>query len=172
MPSRQPCPSSRNFYQDLEAELCILGQKLSTRGLQCATAESCTGGLVGATLTSISGASQWFVGGIIAYDNRIKTTLLRVPAACIDVHGAVSREVVCHMAQGACKLLHVPIAVAISGVAGPDGGTPEKPVGTVWLGFCVQGVTSSQCLHLEGDRQRIRRQTVALVVSALVTKLG
>lgn len=172
MPTRQAPPTSRRFLQALAPDLTLLAQKLCARGLHCATAESCTGGLVGAAFTSISGASQWFAGGIIAYDNSVKTSVLRVPAACIDVHGAVSREVVCHMAQGVCKLLHVPVAVALSGVAGPDGGSEEKPVGTVWLGFTVQGLTSSQCLRLEGDRELIRRQAVTMAVQGLLAKLG
>lgn len=165
-------PSLHTFLQHLQPQLLLLGKKLCARKLHCATAESCTGGLVGAAFTSVSGASQWFTGGIVAYDNSVKTALLRVPAACIDVHGAVSREVVCHMAQGVCKALHVPVAVAISGVAGPDGGTPDKPVGTVWLGFHLHGQNYSQCLHLDGDRESIRQQAVVMVVRGLLEKLG
>lgn len=160
------------FLQNLQPNLQLLGEKLCARKLLCATAESCTGGLAGAALTSISGASQWFAGGIIAYDNSVKMALLRVPAACIDVHGAVSREVVCHMAQGVCKALHVPVALAVSGVAGPEGGSPEKPVGTVWLGYHLHGQNYSQCLHLEGNRESIRQQAVAMMIRGLLEKLG
>lgn len=165
-------PSLQNFLHDLQPQVLLLGEKLRARKWHCATAESCTGGLAGTALTSVSGASQWFAGGIIAYDNSVKSALLRVPSACIDVHGAVSREVVCHMAQGVCKALHVPVAMAITGVAGPSGGTPEKPVGTVWLGFHLHGQNSSQCLHLEGDRDAIRQQAVALMLRGLLEKLG
>lgn len=165
-------PSLQNFLHDLQTQILLLGEKLCARKWHCAIAESCTGGLAGAALTSVSGASQWFAGGIIAYDNSVKTALLRVPSACIDVHGAVSREVVCHMAQGACKALHVPVAMAITGVAGPNGGTADKPVGTVWLGFHLHGQNSSQCLHLEGDRDAIRRQAVTMMIRGLLEKLG
>lgn len=159
------------FLEALQPELARLGEKLLERKLRCATAESCTGGLVGAALTSVSGASQWFSGGIIAYDNSVKTSLLRVPAACIDVHGAVSREVVCHMALGVCKALCVSVGVAVSGIAGPNGGSPGKPVGTVWLGFFLQGQSSSQCLRLQGDRDQIREQSVAWAVRGLLERL-
>lgn len=172
MPSADKAPSLHDFLQSLQPQVLLLGEKLCARNMRCATAESCTGGLAGAALTSVSGASQWFSGGIIAYDNSVKTALLRVPAACIDVHGAVSREVVCHMAQGVSTALHVPVTVAISGVAGPDGGTADKPVGTVWLGFHLHGQNSSHCLHLEGDREAIRQQAVAIALQGLLEKLS
>lgn len=159
------------FLESLQPELARLGEKLLARKLHCAAAESCTGGLVGAAFTSVSGASQWFAGGIIAYDNSVKRALLHVPAACIDVHGAVSREVVCHMAHGVCKALHVPIAVAVTGIAGPSGGSTDKPVGTVWLGFHIQGQSSSQCLHLQGEREHIREQSVARAVRGLLDRI-
>lgn len=159
------------FLEILQPELVRLGEKLLARKVRCATAESCTGGLIGAAFTSVSGASEWFAGGIIAYDNSVKRALLHVPAACIDVHGAVSREVVCHMAHGVCKALNVPIAVAVSGIAGPDGGSPEKPVGTVWLGFHIQGQSSSQCLHLHGERGHIREQSVVMAVRGLLERV-
>lgn len=144
-----------------------LGQCLLQRGWMCATAESCTGGMVGAAFTSVSGASQWFAGGIISYDNRIKTALLDVPEAELILHGAVSEHVVRRMAAGACKALQVPVAVAISGVAGPTGGSPLKPVGTVWLGFAVDGVLRAHCLHLSGDREQIRQGAVLAAVQGL-----
>lgn len=155
----------------LEPALIALRLKLISRKWFCATAESCTGGMIGAAITSVSGASQWYAGGIIAYANSVKTALLGVPPSCIEVHGAVSREVVCHMAHGLCKALHVPVGLSISGIAGPEGGSPEKPVGTVWLGYAVQGHQSSQCLHLTGSREHIRQQAVLTALQGLADRL-
>lgn len=155
----------------LEPALLTLRNKLIARRQLCATAESCTGGMIGAAMTSQSGASQWYAGGVIAYANSAKTALLGVPASCIEVHGAVSREVVCHMAQGVCKALHVPVSVSISGIAGPEGGSREKPVGTIWIGYAVHGQHSSQCLHLAGTREHIRQQALVWAVQGLAERL-
>lgn len=128
------------------------------RDARVATAESCTGGMLGARLTAIPGASDVYVGGIVAYDNAIKQRLLGVPEALLREHGAVSEPVVAAMARGACDATGATIAMAITGVAGPGGGTAEKPVGTVWLAAHVLGETRTARRVLPGDRDEIRRR--------------
>lgn len=103
-----------------------------------ATAESCTGGMIAAMCTDVAGSSAWFKGGVVAYDNAVKKSLLGVLPSVLEAHGAVSGEVVRHMAEGALCACGAQAAVAVSGVAGPGGGTPEKPVGTVWIGIAVE----------------------------------
>ncbi len=129
-----------------------------TRGLSIAVGESCTGGLLGERLTNIPGSSDVFVGGVIAYANEIKTSLLGVPAAMIREHGAVSEPVVRAMAAGARNRTGAEVGIGITGVAGPDGGTPEKPVGTVWVGVDFAGEVRSVLLHSWGDRQEVRQR--------------
>lgn len=114
----------------------ILGERLKTKGLTLATAESCTGGNIAHVITSIPGSSAYFEGSVVSYSNKVKTCVLQVPESDIENHGAVSKEVVCAMAKGIMSLLSVDCAIAVSGIAGPDGGTPDKPVGTVWI--CTQ----------------------------------
>ncbi len=128
------------------------------RGLRIAVGESCTGGMVGERLTRIPGASDVFVGGAIAYANEIKTSLLGVPAATIRAHGAVSEPVARAMATGARERTGAGIGLAVTGIAGPDGGTPEKPVGTVWIAADVAGDVRAVPLHLWGDRQEVRQR--------------
>lgn len=115
-----------------------LGEKLKARSMLMGTAESCTGGLVAAMCTEIPGSSAWFSGGITAYSNPVKQAVLGVPPHTLDAEGAVSEPVVRAMAAGAIRVLGVQAAVALSGVAGPDGGSPQKPVGTVWMAVGVQ----------------------------------
>ncbi|MHB1862635.1 MAG: competence/damage-inducible protein A [Gemmatimonadaceae bacterium] len=128
------------------------------RGLSIGVGESCTGGLLGERLTNIPGSSDVFVGGVIAYANEIKTSLLGVPAAMIREHGAVSEPVVRAMATGARHRTGAEVGIGITGVAGPDGGTPEKPVGTVWVGVDLAGEVRSVLLHSWGDRQEVRQR--------------
>lgn len=125
---------------------------LVARGLRIATAESCTGGSVAALLTSVPGASRAFVGGVVAYDNAVKERLLGVPAETIYEHGAVSEETVRAMAEGVRERLGADVGVATTGVAGPGGGTPEKPVGTVWVAVATAGETHAVRLRLTHDR--------------------
>lgn len=121
-----------------------------------ATAESCTGGMVGARITAVPGSSESYVGGVVAYDNRIKEQLLRVPAELLESHGAVSEAVAVAMAEGARQQLGADIAVAVTGIAGPDGGTEEKPVGTVWVAVAGPQGSSSRRLRLFGNREEVR----------------
>ncbi|HEV7915000.1 MAG TPA: nicotinamide-nucleotide amidohydrolase family protein [Albitalea sp.] len=126
-----------------------------------ATAESCTGGLIAAACTSVAGSSDWFERGIVTYSNEAKTELAGVAPALIAQHGAVNAEVACAMADGALARARVQAAVAVTGIAGPGGATPGKPVGTVWVAVAVLGQAAvPTLLQLAGDRAQIRRRTV------------
>ena len=145
-----------------------LAEVLKARGLTCATAESCTGGLIGAALTAVSGSSEWYMGGVISYANSVKTGLLGVSEADLAAYGAVSEAVVRSMALGACRVTGADIACAVSGVAGPGGGTPEKPVGTVCFGFYINGKCSScTCLFENLSRTEVRESAVRFVFKSL-----
>lgn len=151
-----------------------LAKALLARGERMATAESCTGGLIAATCTDLPGSSDWFERGVVTYSNEAKQELLGVPKALIDAHGAVSAEVAQAMATG--LLARVPSTVhwtvAVTGVAGPGGGSAEKPVGTVWLALAGRGgVLRVWCERFEGDRARVRWQTVTSGLGALMSQL-
>jgi nicotinamide-nucleotide amidase len=137
------------------------------RKLTVAVAESCTGGMLGQRLTAIAGSSDVVVGGVIAYANIVKERMLGVPAATLREHGAVSEAVVRAMASGARARLGAGAALAITGVAGPDGGTPEKPVGTVWIALDLEGVVEARLLRLWGDRDEIRRRSTQAALELL-----
>ena len=144
-----------------EPLVLALAQALRQRGLKIASAESCTGGLIAAACTAVAGSSDWFERGFVTYSNEAKTELLGVDAALIAAHGAVSREVAQAMAEGALARSHAALAVAVTGIAGPGGGTPGKPVGTVWLALAQAGAAvETEPLALSGDRASIREQTV------------
>ena len=139
-----------------------------------ATAESCTGGGIGAAFTDLAGSSAWFNGGIISYTNAAKQHLLGVSEQTLIDHGAVSEEVVQQMVAGACRQLNTDMAVAVSGVAGPDGGSEEKPVGTVWIAWANGGAVgqiTSRCFLFEGDREAVRKETVNAAVAGLLRLL-
>jgi nicotinamide-nucleotide amidase len=151
----------------------MLAAALKARRWMLATAESCTGGLIAAACTSVAGSSDWFERGIVSYSNEAKSELLGVPAALIAQHGAVSEEVARAMAQGALDRSQAQIAVAVTGIAGPGGATPGKPVGTVWMAVACSGEpVSATLLQLKGDRAAVRAQTVAHVLNALNVALG
>jgi len=135
---------------DLPEEL--IGNTLRTRGLTLATAESCTGGLIGSRITDVAGSSEYFVGGIVAYAYDAKVALLGVAWDTLNAHGAVSRETVLEMARGARGALKADIAIATSGIAGPGGGTPDKPVGTTWIGLATPDGEWAKDFHFSGDR--------------------
>ncbi len=150
--------------KDIFAEAAALIKVASDKGITIATAESCTGGLIGAAITAIPGSSKPFKGGIIAYDNKVKNKLLGVPAGMIHKYGAVSREVARTMASGAIEALNVDMVVSVTGIAGPGGGTKDKPVGTVWMGLAIRTadkieVTTTR--HNFGDigRNKVRDYT-------------
>ncbi|MFC7460305.1 CinA family protein [Hydrogenophaga defluvii] len=152
--------------------LCIqLADTLRAHGLMLATAESCTGGLIAGACTDLSGSSDWFERGFVTYSNAAKTELLGVPAALIDTHGAVSEPVARAMAEGAVAHSHAQLAVAVTGVAGPTGGSADKPVGTVWFGWCVNGSTHSECQRFDGDRAAVRASTVRHALAGVLARL-
>jgi PncC family amidohydrolase len=129
-----------------------IGGLLRERGWQLAVAESCTGGLVGHMITNIPGASTYFLGGVIAYAYHAKVRLLQVSWETLEKHGAVSEATVKEMARGVRKALGADIGLSISGIAGPTGGTPEKPIGTAWMGLDTENGTWTHEYHTEGDR--------------------
>ncbi|HNT42951.1 MAG TPA: nicotinamide-nucleotide amidohydrolase family protein [Syntrophorhabdaceae bacterium] len=136
-----------------------LVRTLTARSLSLCTAESCTGGLIAGRITAVPGASACFEGGVVTYSNRAKAILLGVPVEVIEDHGAVSEEVARAMAEGARERLGTDIAVAVTGIAGPAGGSPEKPVGTVFISLAVAGMTSVRGFRFEGTRREIRRRS-------------
>jgi nicotinamide-nucleotide amidase len=149
------------FAEDERPIEAIVLDLARQEGLTLAAAESCTGGLVAARLTSVPGSSDVFVGGMVAYDNRVKRDLLGVPAEILERHGAVSAETAAAMASGARKTLEADAAVSVTGVAGPGGGTPEKPVGRVYLHAAGPHGEQAVELHLPGDRDAVRRRAAA-----------
>lgn len=154
--------------QDLQARALKLGRALLVHGWKVAAAESCTGGWIAKALTDASGSSQWFEGAVVAYSNVVKRDLLGVPAAELEAQGAVSEAVVRAMAEGVRARLGVQVAVAVSGIAGPNGGTPEKPVGTVCFGWAGPHGASTAQMYFGGDREAVRRQTVAHALDGLL----
>lgn len=164
------------LLQDLiAADVGLLAKTLRSRGARIATAESCTGGAVAAACTDLAGSSDWFEGGVVSYSNHAKTTLLGVDAALISQHGAVSEEVARAMAAGVLACLPAQLVVAVTGVAGPGGGSADKPVGTVWLAWAWRGQdgaarTDALLQHFDGDRAAVRQATVACAVQGLLDR--
>jgi len=148
--------------QDLSTPMLVerLADLLLQKKWRLATAESCTGGLIAGACTDLSGSSNWFERGFITYSSDAKTELLDVDAALLARRGAVSEEVAQAMAQGALAHSHAQVAVAVTGVAGPTGGSRAKPVGTVWFGFAVPGQLLTEKMHFIGDRAAVRAATV------------
>lgn len=145
----------------LTQEVPALAERLLSHHWRLVAAESCTGGLISAACTSVSGSSDWFDRGFVTYSNAAKTDMLGVPEHLIAQHGAVSEEVACAMAEGALRHSVADIAVAVTGVAGPTGGSAAKPVGTVWFAWATRnGLLHAECLHLDGDREAVRAATV------------
>lgn len=136
-----------------------------------ATAESCTGGLIAGACTDLSGSSNWFERGFVSYSNAAKTELLGVPAALIEQHGAVSAPVAQAMAEGAVRRSRAQVAVAVTGVAGPTGGTTDKPVGLVWFGFALPERTLTEKMNFPGDRAAVRAATVQHALQRLTELL-
>ena len=145
-----------------------LGHQLQTLNAQVTTAESCTGGGIAEAITRIAGSSAWFEAGFVTYSNQQKTRQLNVPPALFTQVGAVSREVVEAMVRGAQAQSSARFAVAVSGVAGPGGGSVDKPVGTVWLAWGVGETVTSEVQHFPGNRDEVRRQTVKAALEGLL----
>ncbi|OGB71849.1 MAG: damage-inducible protein CinA [Burkholderiales bacterium RIFOXYC12_FULL_65_23] len=154
-------------------QLCTdLAQALKTQGVMMATAESCTGGLIAACCTGLSGSSDWFERGFVTYSNAAKTEQLGVPAALIEAHGAVSEPVARAMALGAVAHSRAQVSVAVTGVAGPTGGSADKPVGLVWFGWAVGEQAWTECRRFDGDRDAVRAATVRHGLQGLLQRLA
>ena len=161
------------IYGEDDADLAaVVLEQCRTRSLTIAVAESCTGGLLGARLTAIPGSSEVVLGGVIAYANAVKTTLLGVPAAMLRGHGAVSEPVVRAMASGVRAATGARVGLAITGVAGPGGGTEEKPVGTVWIATDVDGEIDARKTRLIGDRAEVRQRAAQAILEMLRRRLA
>ena len=182
---RPPGPTADAFVAFLEREFPgaifsrdgatveqVIGDLLRGRGEMLGTAESCTGGLIGARLTDVPGSSGWYAGGVVSYSNAVKESALGVPGAMIERHGAVSAEVAEAMARGALHRLGCDWSIAVTGVAGPGGGTPDKPVGLVYVAVGRPDGVEVRELRLHGDRERIRMRSSTLVLHLLRTALA
>ena len=159
-------------FAPLEPQLLALGDALRARGWRIACAESCTGGLIAAACTSVAGSSDWFECGIVSYGNAAKVELLGVDPALIAAHGAVSEPVAAAMARGALGRAGAALAVAVTGIAGPGGAVPGKPVGLVWMALArLDGgvpVVQAERLQLAGDRSAVREATVRAALARLL----
>lgn len=156
----------------MSASFKTLAQQLTQQGLSIAVAESCTGGNLSAGLTSIAGASNYFDRGFITYSNAAKMQLLGVSEQTLETQGAVSEAVVLEMAQGVIEHADAQVSVAISGIAGPGGGSAEKPVGMVCFGFCIQDRCFTQTQYFQGERSQIVAQSLDHVVQTLTDELS
>ncbi len=149
-----------------------IGDLLRARGWTLATAESCTGGLIADRITDVAGSSDYFVGGVAAYAYEAKVALLGVSWDTLKTHGAVSRETVIEMARGACKTLNADTAISVSGIAGPGGGTPDKPVGTVWVGLVAPDGEWARLFHFDGDRVQNKSSAADAALQFLIDYLS
>lgn len=156
-----------SLQQDLLRLTARLRQKQYTVGF----AESCTGGLLSSEFTKISGVSDVFVGSVVSYANSVKTNVLQVSSKDLQTQGAVSEPVVLQMARGLCKNLQCQVATSISGVAGPSGGTVDKPVGTVWIAACGPEFEVAKKYHFEGDREQVQKQAAQAAVLLILENL-
>ena len=148
-----------------------LSEVLLQRGWMLATAESCTGGMISAGCTALAGSSQWFECGFVSYSNDAKHDMLGVPTALIDKHGAVSEEVAQAMVLGALNHSKAQVALAVTGIAGPSGGSRAKPVGTVWFGWATPAGTFTEHQRFDGDRAAVRAATVRHALAGLLQRL-
>ena len=160
------------YGRDGETLEHVVGRGLQARHFTLATAESCTGGLVGHRLTNVPGSSAWYERGVVVYSNRAKQELLGVPEAVLKTHGAVSAPCAEAMARGICAAAGTPCGVAITGIAGPDGGTPDKPVGTVFIGVAVAGDVTAKRFRFSGDRAAVKWQSAQMALDMLRRRLG
>ncbi|TIC87230.1 CinA family protein [Crenobacter intestini] len=155
-----------------KVDVVRLGDALRARKETVALAESCTGGLIAAALTDVAGSSDWFGWGFVSYANAAKQAMLGVRADTLAAFGAVSRETVLEMAGGARSRASADWAVAVSGIAGPGGGSPGKPVGTVWIAVAGPDGVAAECHLFAGDRAAVRAQTVEAALALLAARLG
>lgn len=149
----------------------LVGKALKSRGMMLTTAESCTGGGIAQAVTGISGSSGWFDRGFVTYSNAAKEEMLGVSPETIKTYGAVSEQTVREMAAGALQFSHAQVALSVSGIAGPTGGTPEKPVGTVWFAWASEGKARAACHHIAGDRNAVRVKAVRIALQGVLDLL-
>jgi nicotinamide-nucleotide amidase len=149
-----------------------LAMELLQRGQRVCTAESCTGGLIAKSFTDLAGSSDWFDRGFVTYSNAAKSEMLGVPASLIDDYGAVSEAVASAMASGALRHSEADYAIAVTGVAGPGGGSEDKPVGTVWIAVASTDQLHAQCHHFDGDRAAVREATLVSAIEVLLDLLS
>ncbi|MCI5146060.1 MAG: nicotinamide-nucleotide amidohydrolase family protein [Candidatus Electrothrix sp. AR3] len=147
------------YGTDRETLAGVVGQLLREKKLMLSTAESCTGGLIGSRITAVPGSSDWFAGGVIAYSNHLKETLLNVDRALLRSHGAVSGSVARAMAARLADRVGTKISLSVTGIAGPGGGTKEKPVGTVYIGLFYKNTVKDTLFHFSGTRKEIQEMT-------------
>ncbi|QTN30359.1 CinA family protein [Rhodoferax sp. AJA081-3] len=168
-----PSPSNSLSKKELTIDISrgLVANFLLSHQWKLATAESCTGGLIAACCTDVAGSSDWFDRGFVTYSNAAKTEMLGVDAALITEHGAVSEPVARAMAQGALQHSAAQVALAVTGVAGPGGGSPAKPVGTVWLGWATPAGVVTELHHFAGDRAQVRAATVQHALQRLLELL-
>lgn len=148
----------------------ILVRTLVQKNLTCATAESCTGGGVGSAITAVAGSSAVFFGGVVSYDNSVKRDVLGVDAEILERNGAVSKECAAAMAEGALRLLKTDLAVSVTGIAGPDGGTVEKPVGLVWFATATKSRVCAESKLFSGSREEVRDAAVSHALELLISE--
>jgi len=165
------CKSMTNYSTVIPIEEKI-GKLLLEKGMTMSTAESCTGGRIAHLITSVPGSSAYFTGGIVSYSNQVKQEVLGVTNESLQQYGAVSEPVAIQMVQGVKRLLSTSCAVATSGIAGPGGGTPEKPVGTVWIAAACDDKLKTTLYHLQGSRMEIIKQSAELALSMLYNLLS
>lgn len=149
-----------------------LAKTLCQANAKICTAESCTGGLIAKSFTDLAGSSQWFERGFVTYSNESKTEMLGVSASVIEQYGAVSEPVAAAMAMGALKHSLADYSIAVTGVAGPDGGSEEKPVGTVWIGLASKKLVQAQKYLFDGDREMVRQLTMKAAIEWLIKHIG
>ena len=160
------------YGRDAETLEDVVGAMLKSRKLTLAVAESCTGGLLGHRLTGVSGSSAYFERGVVVYSNEAKMELLGVPEEVLRSHGAVSGPTAEAMARGICATAHTPCGLSVTGIAGPQGGTPDKPVGTVWIGLAVRDRVEARRFRFDGDRASIKWQSSSMALDMLRRTLG
>jgi nicotinamide-nucleotide amidase len=150
----------------------LIGDKLQQLNLTITCAESCTGGGLAYALTGVAGSSAWFNQSAVTYSNQAKQTLLGVSSRTLIAHGAVSEQTVSEMAKGAATLAHANMAISISGIAGPGGGTPDKPVGTVWFGFALEAEVQTRHQVFSGDREQVRLEAIQFALAEALNLLA
>ena len=161
-----------NFPGMVETVEFVLGRLLRQLGMRMSVAESCTGGLISHLITNVPGSSDYFLGGVTVYANEAKVRFLGVRWETLEKYGAVSREIVMEMAEGVRTALAADVGLSVSGIAGPGGGTPERPVGTTWIGLNTTRVGQARCFQFVGDRLSVKEQAARMALQLLVEYLS